>query len=648
MFRLCLGVTILTLFELVIRSMSKNMKQYYLYFFALMMSATLYFIFASLQNDTAILAATFGDVQFAALFQASGVLLLVIAAIFMLYASSIFLKRRGREIGLYQLIGLTRNKVVLLLITENLLLGLGALLLGIGAGALMSRLFLLILMKLIDIQSVISITFSAKAALQTAYVFAVLIGLTILQMMYKVYRTTLLELFKAERQGEHPGGPGQVLSALTGLLGLALIATGYWFSGRLTGDGLIMQIMIVLSSTILGTYLLFRVTIGWLFYRFRQSKKGQLGLKNSLSLAPIMHRLKANANSLTLITILSAMTLTMIAISYSLYYSAESESRAMLPYDFIFENNEEEALSFQAELEKAGIAYRRDAIEAVRLQGVIGGGTEAKLGNLLLLPAEPLQRSGADVDVPGHGEAIWYKGQRNALELVSAADAFPMTARLGEDESLAKLEVVKSADRYAMNFSLTGRQLVVSAATLEIIREGLSLRPEAAAVVIDAYRIAAKGDIEAASHLYAKYGEAEASGPDYYTYAKASLLKFGLIIFTAGFLGLVFLIATGSILYFKQMTEAEQERKSYTILRQLGFGEREIMGGILRKQLFVFAIPLAIGLIHSIFAVRTASALTLSNIAFPAAVAMAIYTLVYFAFAALTVGYYRSVVRAAL
>jgi bacitracin transport system permease protein len=647
MYRLCSEATTLTLFELVIRSMRKNIRQYYLYFFALTMSATLYFVFAALQNDKSILAATFGDVQFASLFKASGILLLVIVAIFMLYANSIFLKRRSREIGLYQLIGLTQNKVVLLLITENMMLGLGALLIGIGAGALMSRLFLLILMKLIGTQGAIPFNFSSAAAIQTAYVFAALIGLTIIQMLYKVYLTTLLELFKAERQMDQPKQLSQFLSAVMGLIGIALIATGYWLSGQLSGDQLLMQIMIILCSIILGTYLLFRVTIGWLFYRFRMSKNGQLGLKNSLSLAPIMHRLKANANSLTLITILSAMTLTMIAIAYSLYYSADSESRAMLPYDFIFENNEQEAASFRADLKKDGIAFHQEPIEAIRLKGILGNGTDEERSSLLLLPAEQLQKSGFDVALPQQGEAIWYKGQRNALEKEAHIAMFPLMAQLEEGEFHLNIQVAKSVDRYAMNFSVKGRQLVVPEAALQSIRKQLPLNSEHV-VTIDAYRIAGNSDQEAASDLYAKYVQAEKSGPDFYTYSRASLQKFGLIIFTAGFLGLIFLIATGSILYFKQMTEAEQEKKSYTILRQLGFGEREIMGGILRKQLFVFAIPLAIGIVHSIFAVKTASALTLSDITFPAVVAMAVYTLVYFIFAALTVGYYRRIVAAAL
>ena len=135
---------------------------------------------------------------------------------------------------------------------------------------------------------------------------------------------------------------------------------------------------------------------------------------------------------------------------------------------------------------------------------------------------------------------------------------------------------------------------------------------------------------------------------DFETQYRARLRGFGLFIFIAGFLGLVFLIATGSILYFKQMTEAEQEKRSFVTLRQLGFEARDIMKGIARKQLFVFAIPLAIGISHAVFAVKTVSVLVPSSIVVPSAMAMGGYVLIYLIFVLLTIGYYKKIVHHAM
>ncbi|WP_052088030.1 ABC transporter permease [Paenibacillus wynnii] len=250
--------------------------------------------------------------------------------------------------------------------------------------------------------------------------------------------------------------------------------------------------------------------------------------------------------------------------------------------------------------------------------------------------------------MPGPGEAIGYTGLRKALSKELDAVAFPQAVDFGASGVQVKINITSEMDRYAMNYSVYGRQLVVPMEVVRAVREKMPTSPEYEAIHIDTYQIADKKERAAASSIYAEVVKVNKLSPDFDTFYKASLRKFGLIIFIAGFLGLVFLISTGSILYFKQMTEAEQERKSYTILRQLGFGEREIMGGIIRKQMFVFAIPLGIGLMHSVFAVKAASKLALSDLTLPTAIAMSVYTLIYFVFAVLTIVYYRRIVRAAL
>src|SRR5690606_17989160 len=138
--------------------MRKNIKHYYLYFFALILSVVLYFVFATLQYDQAIVEQ--GNKMISSAFLAAGILLIFIAGIFIVYANSIFLKRRSREIGLYQLIGLKKRTVARLLIVENTLLGIGALIVGIVIGMLVSRVFLLLLLKLIGFETTISVSFS--------------------------------------------------------------------------------------------------------------------------------------------------------------------------------------------------------------------------------------------------------------------------------------------------------------------------------------------------------------------------------------------------------------------------------------------------------------------------------------------------------
>ena len=126
------------------------------------------------------------------------------------------------------------------------------------------------------------------------------------------------------------------------------------------------------------------------------------------------------------------------------------------------------------------------------------------------------------------------------------------------------------------------------------------------------------------------------------------LNELGLTIFITGFLGLAFLITTGSILYFKQMSEADEEKATYTILRKMGFTTNEIMKGIHRKQLFNFGFPLAIGLAHSYFAVKSGWVFFGTELVAPLLITMGVYIILYSIFAILSAGYYRKVVEDAL
>ncbi len=111
---------------LVIRSMRKNIKHYYLYFFALIFSAGLYFSFITLQHNEAVVKLTHSRMKAAAGFQVGSILLLIIVFFFVFYANQLFLKRRSKEIGLYQMIGIPKSTISYMLTIENIILWFGA------------------------------------------------------------------------------------------------------------------------------------------------------------------------------------------------------------------------------------------------------------------------------------------------------------------------------------------------------------------------------------------------------------------------------------------------------------------------------------------------------------------------------------------
>ncbi|MCI3923940.1 FtsX-like permease family protein [Paenibacillus sp. TRM 82003] len=642
------------MFELAIRSMRRNVKHYYLYFFALIFSMSLFFVFASLQHDRQVQSMLDTSVNFVAAFQSAAILLLVIIGIFTVSSNRFFLRRRSREFGLYQLIGLSKGWVARYLFIENVLLGLGALLAGLICGALVSRLFVLILMNILQLDGVPAIRFSVSAAFETAMVFLFIIVITSIQMLVTIYRSTLLQLFQADRQPELSSQPAFMLTAIYSVLGITLIGYGYNLSGRMVDEQLVVKALLVLASTITGTYLLFRVTISWCISWLRKRKNGHLGLFDSVSLAPLMHRMKANANSLTLITVLSALTITLVTMAYSFYYSAEQDTRMAMPYDFTFENNPLDAQSFQSELKREDISFRHETIQSIRTKGVVLNPldeTSRREGNILWLPAEQLQSAGADLSVPSYGEAVEYNAWSSlAYDDADVSKRHTKEIELQSDDGQTESVLVKQlVVENIMNFDILGNQLLVSEATLQVVEDIMYETADFERVRVDTYRISDKADLSLASSIYdEKYKLGDHDSYDFYTQYKIALQISGLLIFIAAFLGLAFLASTGSILYFKQMTEAEQEEQSFKTLRQLGFDVPMIMKGIARKQIVVFLLPLSIGILHSLFAVKAASFMILSDITVPTLISIGAYACIYVLFALFSLGYYRKIIKNAM
>ena len=126
----------MSLSKLVFRSMKKNMKHYYLYFFALIFSVTLFFSFVTLQYNKDVLGVVNRSGMATAGFEAATYILYFVILFFVLYANHLFIKRRSKEIGLYQLIGMTKGLVVRLIAIETIVLFVGAVLVGIVFGFL--------------------------------------------------------------------------------------------------------------------------------------------------------------------------------------------------------------------------------------------------------------------------------------------------------------------------------------------------------------------------------------------------------------------------------------------------------------------------------------------------------------------------------
>ncbi|WP_416807399.1 ABC transporter permease [Bacillus safensis] len=641
--------------QLIFRNLKKNLKNYYLYVFALVFSVALYFSFVTLQYSPA-LDGVKGSIKGGASIKAASVLLIAIVGIFLLYANSIFIKRRGKEIGLLQLIGMTKQKIARLLNAENFILYVAAMVIGIIAGFIGSKLMLMVLFKVTGVNAIANLHFSGMALLQTLIVFFIIYGLIMLRNRRFIKKQTILSLFRTTSSTEHRVKKISVFEIIIGVFGIVLISSGYYISSKLfTGSytsmfELLLAMIYILASVIIGTFLFYKGSVSFIANIVRKRKNGYLAIHEVLSLSSIMFRLKSNALLLTIITTVSALAIGLLALSYISYYSAEKTAEQQIPAHFVM-GSEKEAATFTRALSDKHIAYDQKQVKVIQAKFDAKKIMDSELKNMnndpgvLTLPviseknAPNIHVEKSEVILSGYSDLL-----KKFMPIQSSGDVKLLIKKPID------LKVMDMKKDYLISYNFTFGGLpvaVVSQHVFEQLDKQKDPKLQLENSQYNAVNIKDDQNLEQANRVFTSLKLSDNSMSQLAS-AQQQKQTIGLMMFVVGFLGLSFLVTSGCILYFKQMNESEEEQSSYTILRKLGFTEKDLLKGIRLKQLFNFGIPLIIGLLHSYFAVQSGWFLFGGELWTPMLIVMSIYTALYSVFGFLSVQYYKKVIKESL
>ncbi|AJI25096.1 ABC transporter permease [Priestia megaterium] len=644
--------------QLIFRNFKKNVKNYYLYVFALMFSAALYFAFVTLQYDPA-LDATKGSIKGGAAVRAASVLLVAIVSIFLLYANTIFIKRRSKEIGLFQLIGMTKTRIFRILTAENFMLYFSSLIVGILIGFSFSKVIIMILFKITDTKGIAKLHFSEEALIQTLIVFGA-IYLLIMTMNYLfIKRQTILALFRVTSSTEGKTKKISILEIIIGILGIIFIASGYYISAKLfdgsftSMNALAIAMISILALVIIGTYLFYKGSVRFLLNLMRKSKNGYLTINDVLSLSSIMFRMKSNALLLTVITTVSALAIGFLCLSYISYYSAEKSAGDYVPNDFAI-NNSKDAASFKAALDRKKIAYTEKKIDVIQVKANVKNILENDLespmvdSSAMTIPMIS-EKSVSGVDVAPN-ETL-FTGYNNMLQKTMAFKDSGRIELKGKQKVIPQ-KFVGLNRKFLLPIYFTGGGLptaIVDNSIFNKFKQDADPSIQKESSLYTGIDISKEDDLPKANELFGEMKFSDNSlNNSRIEMAASQKQNMGLIMFIVAFLGLAFLITSGCILYFKQMDESEDEKPNYTILRKLGFTEQDLLKGIKIKQLFNFGIPLIVGLLHSYFAVQSGWFLFGTEVWTPMIIVMIVYTALYSIFGILSVLYYKKIIKEAL
>ncbi|CAI9393276.1 FtsX-like permease family protein [Niallia sp. HCP3S3_B10] len=647
----------MTLSNLVIRNLKKNIKYYYLYIFALVFSVSLYFSFVTLQYDPSMDAAG-NTVKGAAAIKAASLLLVAIVSIFLLYANTIFIKRRGKEIGLFQLIGMTKSRIFRLLTLENFILYFLSIIIGIFIGFSFSKVTVMILFKVTGVTAITKLHFSTEALVQTIIVFCIIYIFIMLMNYIFIKRQTILSLFRITSSTQARVKKMSVWEIIIGIVGIVFIISGYFISSKLfsgsfqTMNMLFMAMISILSLVIIGTYLFYKGSVSFLFNLIRKKKNGYININQVLSLSSIMFRMKSNSILLTIITSVSALAIGLLCLSYISYYSAEKTAKETVPADFTFAHSED-AEAFSKLLNKQEIAYKEERIPVIQadfnvkdiLNDIPGESTLDSTKMQLPVISEEYVKG-----VSLSKEEVAFTRYSSALEKFINLKSKGTISILVNGSSLS-LNYVGQKDLFLIPYTFTSGGLptvIVDSSVFHLLEKNMDESIQTPSNIYIGIHINKDHEIAAANKLYQQLSLENSSSISRYDRIQTQKEMMGLTMFIVGFLGLTFLITSGCILYFKQMDEGEEEKYTYTILRKLGYTQNDLLNGIKIKQLFNFGIPLLVGLLHSYFAVQSGWFFFGTELWAPMFIVMGLYAVLYSIFGILSVAFYKKIIADAL
>ncbi|CAI8746160.1 putative ABC transport system permease protein [Bacillus pseudomycoides] len=646
----------MTLSSIALRNIQRNFKDYFLYFASMIFSIVIYFTFKALQYNSQMEKAAEGSKKISGAFQVSSVMLIIFVAVFIIYSNGFFTRKRKKEVGLYSLLGIRKRQIGKMLFYENMLMGLMSLVIGIAIGSVLSKLFLELLVSMMGLNLNVHFEVPMSAIIDTAIIFFVIILYTSLQGYRLIYRFKLIELFRAEREGETmPKG-----SMIMALISVFLIGSGYFLSlmyiKAIKYIDFMTVALYILLATVLGTYLLFMFFTVFVLKRARHKKSSFYNGMNMVTTSQLLYRIKGNAKSLATIAILSAVTLTAVGTSVTMYYNTFKQTKDYAPHSYSYEKKDaaldNKVNTILGEEKQKHPVTNQFEIEMVPVKGKFEG-EKADMGmntNYLVTEKYQLVSQSAfnniaknmDIEavslaaneafvfdgmyIEGHEFSTVYKGNKAVFPIGNEAKTLTIKGAEGRNiTNLGELFVVVPDEVYKSAKAVADTRIV----------KNIDVKDERNSKVLT----------EKLKKVMPA-GESEVARPfnDFYTGFHGMLEATGLMMFIGLFLGLVFLLATGSIIYFKQLTEASADRDRYVVLRKVGVTKQEMKKAIAKQVSFIFAIPLVVGICHSLFALKGLSTLMPYEILIPLLMSIGVYSVIYIGYYFLTVRSYYKIV----
>ncbi|WP_180946843.1 ABC transporter permease [Peptostreptococcus faecalis] len=633
------------LFNLSTKNVKRNFKNYSVYFISIVFNVLIYFTFMSIKYNKEFGEALKTNKVISSSFELASIILIMFAVIFIGYSTSFFMKKRKKELGLYSLLGIKKSQIGFMLFYENVIMGILAIIIGIFLGSLLFKGFIFILLKLMGLNMAISFSLSLEAVKSTVIMFGVMFFFISLYGYSIIYRYKLIDLFKAEKVVEKTPKSNKFIA----ILSIIFIVGGYiiGLTTESSSASFTTHVPTTLFFVVIGTYLFFGTFLTSLFKMLRKNERFYFKGTRLIEISNFSYKIKSNSRILSTIVIMTATTIVTLGSVYSSFNLLNNNIEDMQPFSYTY-------ISEGADMDK-------------EVERIIAGHPDNKVINKY-----ELQYVESDVKAEGaksNNEKLSVVSESNANKLLKARKS-DVKIKLSKDTDVTVMDFDKKRiKRYKdkeielnleenNNYEEKSTYKVENTIKLPIVDAGKlmttvvakddiynSIEENNDVKRVMIYNVANEMTSDELTLDLLRYLPVESQLEASSTNNSIKTLN-SLMIFIAFFLGLVFLISTGSIIYFRQLTDASESIERYNILKRIGVSKKEIKKSVNKQVLAIFAIPLSLGILHSLIAL-----VMVSNIMLHGAVAMEMvyiilaYTVIYMIYYFITARGYNKIVN---
>ena len=548
----------------------------------------------------------------------------IFCIIFLIYSNSFLMKRRQKEIGLYNILGLERNHIGIVMFLETIITSIGSLAGGIAAGIIGSKLALLLLLKLLHIPSVLGFYISVKGIFTCLFMFGIVFLMILFLNLAKIHLSRPVELLRGNNTGEKEPAAKWLMA----LIGFICLGAGYYLA--VTTESPIKAITIFLLAVILvmaGTYLLFTAGSIVILKFLRRRKSFYYRTGNFISISGMLYRMKQNAIGLASICILSTGVLLMISMTVSIYFGMNDIMLNRYPYDVdmsVTSISEEECQTAIEAFEKT-IADNKvpveKSVEEIYLDIVC-----SKNGDQILIKPTNTIRNSDSVLVLSLLDQAEYERLTGISANLNDGEIFAWYPSAVQKDSVTVDETEFTVKKWLDKNPLTcGEDAVSDNAVLVVTDEDFKKFDEMRTEMYKGVSSAPAGEdltlhlglditgsetdkidfgtpvMEAVKDLKKNGGLSENSWiisgirqQEYESYYADN----GSLLFIGIFLGSLFLMGTAMIIYYKQISEGYEDQKRFEIMQKVGLSRREVRSSVRRQILMVFFLPLLMAMLH--------------------------------------------------